>query len=366
MKTISLYSGAGGLDCGFAKQGFNTVWANDFDKDSCETYKSNLGDHIQCGDIDKYEDDLIQYKNKIALIIGGPPCQGFSIAGKMDPNDPRSKHIWKFADIVKMIMPRAFVLENVKALGVLNKWAPIRGKLLDVFRSYGYSTNFVVLNASEFNVPQNRERVFFIGFKNNSSIIPDLQKMMEDYKITSPTVREILNKIAKPGNGNNQLLCNAKITITPKPILRKSPYAGMLFNGLGRPIRLDGYCSTLPATMGGNKTPIIDDLELENFSENWVVSYHRKLMNGEKPLPYSVAPSRLRRLTVLEASAIQTFPSSYKFIGSKSSIYKQIGNAVPCNLAYSIAKMVMNVLLQDDINNMLFPIDNQLNIYEGI
>ncbi len=349
MKAVSLFSGAGGLDVGFQKAGIDIVWANDFDKDACETYKLNIGDHIHCGDINNLKESLYKSADNIDLVFGGPPCQGFSVAGKMDPHDPRSKHIWTFAEIVEKLCPKAFVMENVKALGKLKKWEPLKNELLETFRNAGYIVNYVILNSSEFNVPQARERVFFVGFKGNSKIIPDLMKMMEPYKVESPTVREALSVLDRAGTGNNKNIAKAKITITPNPIMRKSPYAGMLFNGLGRPVKIDGFCATLPATMGGNKTPIIDEKALYEGKKNWIESYHKKIMNGGNPLPYQVAPKRLRRLTIQEAMIIQSFPVDYNFVGSQSSVFKQIGNAVPCNLAYAVASMVLDSLSNEKI-----------------
>lgn len=361
MKGISLYSGAGGLDIGFRKAGFEMIWANDFNKNACESYAKNIGDHIRCGDINNYLDEIKEIKD-IDIVIGGPPCQGFSVAGKMDPNDPRSKHVWTFTDVVEMLNPKAFVMENVKALGTLSKWEPLRKSLLERFRDLGYSTNFVVLNATKFNVPQGRERVFFIGYKGNSKLIPDLEKMMEPYKTMAPTVRETLSVLDRAGTGNNQGMCKAKITLTPNPVLRKSPFAGMLFNGMGRPIRLDGYANTLPASMGGNKTPIIDENELYENEPGWVQEYHSKIMNGSKPSEFQEAPERLRRLTVEEAALIQTFPKDYEFCGSQSSKFCQIGNAVPPNLAYHIGKMVMDCLINEVIENMIIKLPYQLEI----
>lgn len=353
MKAISLFSGAGGLDVGFQKKGFDIVWANDFDKDACATYKNNIGNHVHCGDINQLKSNLVTEFSDVDVVFGGPPCQGFSVAGKMDPHDPRSQHIWTFAEIIKEIQPKAFVMENVKALGKLTKWEPLREDLLETFKAAGYMVNFVILNASEFNVPQARERVFFIGFKGNSAIVPDLMKMLEPYKVKSPTVRETLSVLDKAGIGNNQSVAKAKITITKNPIMRKSPYAGMMFNGLGRPVKIDGYCATLPATMGGNKTPIIDEEALYNGKDNWIESYHKKIRDGGAPLPYQVAPKRLRRLTLQEASILQTFPMSYKYSGSQSSVFKQIGNAVPCNLGYAVASMVLDCLKNEEIETFL-------------
>lgn len=337
---VSLFSGAGGLDMGFHMEGFNIVWANDFDADACETYKVNIGDHIRCGDVKKCMYELHQFTDRVDLLIGGPPCQGFSVAGKMDPNDPRSENVWSYVKALEIVRPKAFVMENVKALGVLEKWSDIRNKLLERMHELGYSASYIVVNSSDYNVPQNRERVLFIGFKEKTVKPIDLEKMLEPYKIKAPTVREVLAVLDKPGVGNNPHVCNAKITFSSNPVMRKTPYAGMIFNGLGRPIRVNGYCATLPASMGGNKTPIIDEEELYENKPSWVEEYHKGLMDGSIKPEFKEAPKRLRRLTVEEAAAIQTFPLGYNFVGSRTTMYKQIGNAVPCNLANQVAKMI--------------------------
>lgn len=342
-RAVSLFSGAGGLDVGFRDAGANIVWANDINKDACKTYTANFGNHIRCGSLEAFKNELDSI-NDIDLVFGGPPCQGFSVAGKMNPQDPRSQLIWEFLDVVKKVAPKAFVMENVKALGTLSKWETVRKSLLNDLRKLGYSTSYVVLNASDYDVPQARERVFFIGFKGDSRLLPDLEKMLIPYKHKSKTVKEALAVLDKAGEGNNSATCKAKITLAASPVLRKSPYAGMIFNGLGRPIKIDGYCSTLPASMGGNKTPIIDEEELYNSKKSWVVEYHQELWQNKIAPEFRDAPSFLRRLTVAEAALIQTFPLDFKFCGSQSSIYTQIGNAVPCNLGKAVAKMVMDIL----------------------
>lgn len=343
IRTISLFSGAGGLDSGAINAGAKILWANDMMKDACATYRENIGNHIVCGDIYNLFDD-IEKNDNIDLVIGGPPCQGFSVAGKMDINDERSKLIWAYVNVVSRLKPKAFVMENVKALGALERWATIRNELLKQFRDLGYSVNYVILNATDFDVPQSRERVFFIGFKGDSQIRPNLQLMLEAYKIKAKTVRETLLVLDRAGEGNNSGICKAKITLAHNPILRKSPFAGMLFNGLGRPTKLDGYSATLPASMGGNKTPIIDEGELYENKDSWVISYHSALLKDIEIAKRTEVPSYLRRMTVEEAALLQTFPLGYDFKGSQSSKYTQIGNAVPCNLAKAVIKMVIDVL----------------------
>ena len=235
VETVSLFSGAGGLDIGAIHAGAKIIWANDMKKEACASYAHNIGEHIHQGDINTFIPSLSEYEG-IDMVIGGPPCQGFSVAGKMDADDERSKLVWSYADVIETVRPRAFIMENVKALTVLDKWAEVRNKLIERFQSLGYAVNFCVVNACDYNVPQSRERVFFIGFKGNSFATPDLEAMTED------------------------------------------------------------------------------------------------------------VPSYLRRLTVDEARVIQTFPLDYEFQGCQSAQYTQIGNAVPCNLAEAVCRMVIDVI----------------------
>ncbi|NNM58526.1 MAG: DNA cytosine methyltransferase [Legionellales bacterium] len=332
---ISLFSGAGGLDVGFARNGFNVVWANDFDKDACLTYEANLGPHIECGDINTLFSKLTKYKD-VDIIFGGPPCQGFSVAGKMDPNDERSKLIWSFLNTVQIVKPRAFVMENVKALATLSKFGDIRQELIKKAISLGYFVELIIVNSKDFGVPQSRERMFLVGHKKRSWT-RTFEQTIQLFKKKPKTVREIITNLGKAGTSNNNRICNARITLAVNPVLRKSPYAGMLFNGQGRPMNPDTIACTLHASMGGNRTPIIDEEHLFDNQPSWVEEYHAHLISGGRPRPFESAPSFLRRLTVDEALQLQTFPANYKFVGKQSSLFKQIGNAVPCNLADSVA-----------------------------
>ena len=343
IRTVSVFSGAGGLDFGAIMAGANVVWANDMMKEACQTYRMNIGDHIVCGDINDKIKELDEI-NDVSLVIGGPPCQGFSVAGKMDANDKRSQLIWTYLSVLAMLKPCAFVMENVKALGTLQKWEGTRNLLIRSMRDLGYSVNFMVLNAKDFDVPQARERIFIIGFRGSSELVPDLYKMMEPYRKPARILREVLLTLDRAGPGNNQDVCRAKITLARHPVLRRTPYAGMIFNGLGRPLRLDGYSATLPASMGGNKTPIIDENELYYGAKPWVETYFREMLSNPLAFETTNIPSFLRRITVSEAALIQTFPKEYQFQGSQSMKYTQIGNAVPCNLAKAVVQMVIDVL----------------------
>ncbi len=348
MKTaVSLFTGAGGMDIGFERAGVKTLFANELVKEAAETYNANHEQGIMVNDdINNCLDMLGEYEGA-DFVYGGPPCQGFSVAGKMDPDDARSKLIFTFLDVVERVKPKAFVMENVKALGVLEKWAPIRKKYLDRAHSLGYTCVPFVLNATEYGVSQKRERVFFIGIRDNRDPFfeANMRECIEHQKKKAPTVRELLSSLGYAGTDKNPITCTAKITFATNPVMRKSPYAGMYFNGQGRPINVDDYANTLPASMGGNKTPFIDeDYLYGDAKEDWVVSYHAGLLSKEIEPEFKEAPKRLRRLTIKEAIRIQSFPDDYIFCGNKGRIYTQIGNAVPCKMAEAVAKAVIEYM----------------------
>ncbi|SNZ01711.1 DNA cytosine methyltransferase [Flagellimonas pacifica] len=333
---VSLYTGAGGMDIGFHKAGFNIIWANDIDKNATATYKNIFPNHeIRTGSL---LDQELPKSNHTDLVIGGPPCQGFSVAGKMDPNDPRSQHVWNFLGVVNKTDPRVFVMENVKALAVNNRWKDLLERLRKEAKKMGYQTKVLLLNSADYNVPQARERMFLIGTKEGMIKTP--KAISSDNRIS---VNYALSKIPKFGTSGNDSLCTAKITPAKNPILRKSPYAGMLFNGQGRPLNLKLPALTLPASMGGNRTPIVDQNAIEDETITpWVETYHERLLNGGKSLKN--APKFLRRITVEEASVLQTFPVEMKFEGTQSSRFRQIGNAVPPELAFHVAKSIKPLL----------------------
>ncbi len=330
------------MDIGFQNAGFCIKWANDFDADACQTYEKNLGDHIVHGDINELLPSLSQFE-QIDCLFGGPPCQGFSVAGNMDPHDERSKLVMSFMDAVDIVRPKVFVMENVKALGKLSKFQAVRNELYKRAHLMGYNTELLILNSRDFGVPQSRERMFLIGFqeKNHSGT---LAEHISKFKCEGKTVREVIEHLGPAGSENNGKTVNAKITTASSPVLRKSPYAGMLFNGQGRPVNVDSHSSTLHASMGGNRTPIIDEDELYHNATPWIKKYHQHLIDGGEPYPSDAVPARLRRMTVDEAHLLQTFPKDYVFLGKQSSVFRQIGNAVPCKLAEAVANLVCCII----------------------
>lgn len=336
---VSLYAGAGGLDHGFIEAGFEVEWAIDSDRHAVQTYKANLGDHIVHGSLPDREplDDL-----QPDLVIGGPPCQGFSVIGRMDPADPRSRHVHRFLDVVEKLSPRAFCMENVKALAVNPRWAAVRKRLERRARELEYQVELMVLNAADYGVPQARERMFLVGVRGGSPLCP-----VSTTKGSPMTVREALSGLPRFGELGNCMKSPAKVVPAAKPIMRPSAHRGsLLFNGSGRPLELDGPAKTLPASMGGNATPILDQEEVAEGAEPWVSEYHQRLLNGGKPRKR--APKRMRRITVEEAAALQGFPKGWEWCGPRGGIYRQVGNAVPPPLAERVAISVRQAIEEAD------------------
>jgi DNA (cytosine-5)-methyltransferase 1 len=331
---ISLYSGAGGLDLGFIGAGFDVVWANDADPFAVRTYNANVGEHAVCGDVLRVLVPAVSPD----VVIGGPPCQGFSVIGRMRADDPRSRHVFHFLEVVEQLSPRAFVMENVKALGTNPRWAPLRDTLRARAEGLGYATELMVLNAAHYGVPQARERMFFVGVTGGPPTVPE-PKTRDD----PPTVRQALSQLPRFGEPGNATMTGARVVPTREPVMRPTAHRGsLLFNGSGRPVHLDRPAKTLPASMGGNATPIIDQDELDFGAEPWVVEYHRHLANGGAPL--TMAPERLRRLTVEECAVLQSFPIGFSFQGPRVAQYRQVGNAVPPRLAYAVASALLAAL----------------------
>lgn len=344
---LSLFTGAGGMDIGFKNAGIRTLVASEINKNAADTYEINNPDvKMFRGDINDNILEIIEASRGVDVVFGGPPCQGFSVAGKMNPDDPRSQLIWTYLEVVERVNPSIFVMENVKALGTLSKWELVRKKFIDLANDMGYHCEYFVLNASDYGVPQNRERVFFVGSKNKFNR-DDFEIYLQKNKEKPQSLRELFRSIPKIGTGENPITCTAKISLASNPVLRKSPYAGMIFNGMGRPLDLLGYSYTLPASMGGNKTPIVDERMIwDEDAPSWLHEYHNNLLQGGS-VGGSV-PDTLRRISLREAAAIQTFPESYVFCGQKSSVYTQIGNAVPCKLAEKVARAAVEVALRGE------------------
>jgi len=324
------------MDAGFADAGVRTVLACEIDRTAAATWRRNFGEGMHAGDVR----GLLPHLEAGAadIVFGGPPCQGYSVAGKMDPSDPRSTLVYAFLEAVGRVAPRAFVMENVDALARLAKW---RGTLEDIrgrATAIGYATHVEVLDAADYCVPQARRRMFMWGVRrgDEGGVAAAVTATLAGLRTERKPSRTVFERLGPAGTPQNPATSGAAISFCRNPVLRPSPWAGMLFNGAGRPVNPDTPAPTMAASAGGNKTHIVDERHVFGGGPAFAVEYRRRLADGLPPFT-GKAPDFLRRLTLREAAAFQTFPEGFAFEGSNSSAYRQIGNAVPCALARAAA-----------------------------
>ncbi len=327
MRLISLFSGAGGLDLGFHKAGFTTVMANEFDKKICPTFKANFPS-VELSDKDIRDIASNEFPDNIHGIIGGPPCQSWSEGGSLRGiEDARGQLFYEYIRILKDKQPLFFVAENVSGM-LANRHSEAVNDFMKLFDKAGYDVNLKMLNANDFDVPEDRDRIFYIGFRK------DLQVKDFQYPIPlehKPTLRETiwdLRESAIPAleknktNGNNCKVPNHEYFIGSfSPIflsrnrVRNWDEAGFTVQASGRQCQLHPQAPKM--------------IKVEANKQIFVP--------GQEHL--------YRRMTVREVARVQSFPDNFKFIYDDVNYgYKMIGNAVPVNLAYHVALRIKEVL----------------------
>lgn len=297
---VSLFCGAGGLDMGFERAGFRTIWANDFDADACKTHQNWSKANVVCGDISKVDYATIPVSG---VMLGGFPCQGFSLSGPRKIDDSRNVLYKHYVKLVRQNKPMAFIGENVKGLLTMGGGQIIEAIVAD-FSECGYDVFYKLINAKNFGVPQDRERVIIVGFRKDLKVnnfeLPETNG-------ETMTLRDAIGNMpeAKPGE-----VCNA-------------PYSSR-YMSRNRKRDWDDVAYTVPAMAKqvtlwpGSPDMEKVDKDLWRFGDNGIT----------------------RRLSWREVAAIQTFPTDLEFCGDLTSIYKQIGNAVPVKLAEFVANYI--------------------------
>ena len=331
-KVISLFSGCGGMDLGFKgdfdvfgehfkKNPYQIIYANDINESACETYKYNFKEEPYCGDIKSI--DINQLPNA-DIVIGGFPCQDFSLAGKRRGlSADRGRLYLNMLDVVKKVKPIAFVAENVD--GIRKNKENEEKSALDIiikdFESAGYNVQYKALNAANYGVPQNRVRIIIVGIRNDLDLkmkypnetfgndikpfrtaeeaIDDLWNMIDKTSISNHTSKDYSKAKFYPGKklqGNNRIAANK-----PSPTIRAEHHGN-----------IEGHYRS-------NNPNDINDVT------GW------------------------RRLSVRECARLQSFPDNFIFPCSSSSAYKQVGNAVPPILAWNVANALYDTLNQKNI-----------------
>lgn len=319
---IEVCAGAGGLSMGLIKSGFVPLLLNDNNNDCCKTLKQNHHEvKIECAPMDKI--DYTPYVNKVDLLTGGVPCQSFSQAGlRKGLNDPRGDLMMKFIDIMNIIKPKVFMIENVKGLLTHDKGNTIKKIISELNKNEEYIITYKCLDASKYNVPQKRERVFIIGYLKNINkdfIFPEISN-------TTKVLKDVLYNVpSSPCAKYNEKKIN---------LFKKIPQGGCWIN---LPENLQKEYLGKSYMSGGGKRGILYRLSMDKPSLTLLCTPSQKQTERCHPLEE-------RPLTIREYARIQTFDDDYQFVGSINSQYKQIGNAVPVELARQMGLCIARLL----------------------
>lgn len=317
MRYVSLFSGGGGLDLGFERAGWEPVVCIDNDPIACETLRYNRPAwNVVCDDIRNFDATPFIGAD---VVVGGPPCQGFSTAGKGDPTDPRN-FLWReYMRVVREVRPRAVVLENVSALTHRRNGDHLSG-IMQELEQMGYRFAYGVLNAADFGVPQARRRLIVIGVRNGEPSLP--RPTTTD---AQPTVWEAIADLAGlPDDADFNHVANRH---APHVIQRWNELAAGESDPNYRRARLDPDRPSLTIRAGGGYGPQGDHL----------AGFHPP-----------IHPTLPRQLTVREAARLQSFPDDWVLRGPKTIQGRQIGNAVPVKLAEAIGNHVAGLLAIPD------------------
>lgn len=329
-KLISLFAGAGGLDLGFKKAGFEIVVANEFDKTIWETYEKNHTAKLIKKDISKISSDVFPNCDGI---IGGPPCQSWSEAGALKGiDDPRGQLFYEYIRVLKDKKPKFFLAENVKGM-MAKRHSEAVENIVSQFEDAGYDVFIHLLNASDYGVPQDRKRVFYVGFRKDLNINFEVPPEKYDYKVTLKDAiydlkdNVIPAKYKNKTNGDNCSFLNHEYFIGSFSPIFMSRNRVRGWNEQAFTVQASGrQCQLHP------QAPKMVKVEKNK----------QEFVTGKEDL--------YRRLSVRECARIQGFPDDFKFYyEGLNDAYKMIGNAVPVNLAYEIAKSIKRLLEEKEI-----------------
>lgn len=369
LRCVDLFCGAGGFSLGFENAGFEILAASDYHETACKTYYENLGHPCLEIDVARLAEDVQPLLDTggfapgdIDVVVGGPPCKGFSTAGIFNTDDPRTSLLNKYIDVLAKIRPRAIVIENVTGVKKIDGGDYVSA-VLETTRDLGYNTRLLELNAAEYGVPQLRERVFFIGYREKLPVSRPPQTHAGDtgqQRLGSidieqeyVTTREAIDDLAflPPGETATEYNCSPS-----------SHYQEQMRDGHNGPL----YNHTAPNhgevvrerynALGPGET--IDSLPPRlQTSKHTMMKFHPdRPANTVTTLPEDFVHYEQPRIpTVRELARLQSFPDWYEFLGPRTTgghrrrdalpQYSQVGNAVPPILAEAVANQIKSTLI---------------------
>lgn len=314
LMVLDLFAGCGGLSLGFEAHGFKTI-GYEMNEDACATYEQNLKGDCHC----LFLEPGFEYP-EAQVVIGGPPCQPFSVGGMQKGLNDSRDGFPVFIDAVKSVKPELFLFENVRGMLYRNKW--YLEEIIDALEELDYTVEYRMLNAKQHDVPQNRERVFVIGYRGEFSYPSKSDRQF--------TVGEVLGSMAQEVPPESKFLNKSMDTY-----VAKYEKASHCINP--RDLYMDRPARTLTCRNLAGATGDMHRIKLED--------------------------GRRRRILPREAARLQSFPDWFEFVGKETSVFNQIGNAVPPMLAYNIARQVKSNLVDEEMDRVAKKRAKQLRMF---
>lgn len=352
IQTVSLFSGGGGLDLGFQREGYEVIWANDVEKNAAATYRRNLGSHILCADINTVPLSALP---PCSVVIGGPPCQSFSLAGNRNTEDARGRLVWKYLEVIDTLRPRAFVFENVTGLlSAKNaRGERIIENLFLAFERIGYRLSWKVLNAADYGVPQRRKRLFLVGLRGNETFaFPAATHREGAYVTIGEAIDDLRRAALREG-------ARAAYTHLPESAYQTAMRAGredVSDHVVSSMSELDRFIIA-HVRPGGNYMDIPPDVASARITRLQRDGGHTTCYGRMRPdepaytvntyfnrpnVGCNIHYSEARFITVREALRLQSFPDDYEIVSTSAQGKRLVvGNAVPPLLAQQLARALV-------------------------
>lgn len=356
LKVLDLFCGAGGLSLGFQNAGFEIAGGIEFDSTIIKTHEKNFPDGINiCDDIRNINDNTVLelFENKIDVIIGGPPCQGFSAANKWQSDEEKiekNRLFFEYIRFVKLLQPKVFVIENVKQI-LTREDGYAKNEILKITEELGYDVcEPKILVASDYGVPQKRERAFFVGIRKDLNLQFDYSLINHKDKVT---VREAISDLYETvTDGENPFVLEKEVKSDYQELMRKNS-KNIIYNHYTKFPTQKVQERMSFVKQGENWRSVPEEL-WDTKRNNRHSSAYKRLKEDDLSITIDTGhmnyfhPLYNRVPTVRESARIQSFPDEFVFVGNRTSQFMQVGNAVPPLMAQAVAEAILELLKGKD------------------